>query len=336
MRIAVDAMGGDHAPGKIVQGALDAAGCFDGVEVLLAGVPALMKPFLPETIPSNVEIIGCEEIVEMDEPPVEAIKGKKDSSLRRIFEMVGAGKADAAVSAGNTGATVAAASMLVGPLEGCRRPGIAAPFPAKGRHTIVIDVGANISPRPVHLLQYAVMARLFAREIVGTADPKVGLLNVGQEPGKGTHLVRVVHDLLAENIEGFVGNVEGRDIFDGSVDVVVCDGFVGNALMKCIEGYSAYLFSTLVANISANLPDNHSRLTGFIQDFIANNDYREYGGAPLLGIGAPVIIAHGSSDATAISNAIRVARDCGATDVNRLMVEALRDLDSRTGREDNR
>lgn len=336
MRIAVDAMGGDHAPGEIVQGALDAAGCLDGIEILLAGVPAQMKPFLPGTIPSNVEIVGCKEVVEMDEAPVEAIKGKKDSSLRRIFEMVAAGEADAAVSAGNTGATVAAASMLVGSLEGCRRPGIAAPFPAKGRHTIVIDVGANISPRPFHLLQYAVMARLFAREIVGTTDPKVGLLNVGQEPGKGTHLVRVVHNLLAENVEGFIGNIEGRDIFDGSVDVVVCDGFVGNALMKCVEGYSAYLVSTLVANISANVPDNHNRLTGFIHEFIADNDYREYGGAPLLGIGAPVIIAHGSSDATAASNAIRVARDCGATDVNGLMVEALRNLAFRTGRQDNR
>lgn len=327
MRIAVDAMGGDSAPGEIVRGAVEAHARFDDIEVLLAGIPEEIAPHLGAVVPERIRVIPCSETIDMRESPVDAIRRKKDSSLRRIIEMVAGGEADAAVSAGNTGAMVAAASMFIKPLGGCRRPGIAVKFPGKGGHTVVIDVGANISPKPFHLLQYAVMAQVFAREILGVRQPKVGLLSVGEEREKGTNLVKTTNALMKRHLQGFIGNCEGRDIFSGDVDVVVCDGFTGNVLLKVVEGYSSYLVATLIENIALSVPANHERLRGLIIDFIAGNDYREYGGAPLLGIDAPVIISHGSSNATAIANAVGVARDFAGHGVNELIVDALASID---------
>ena len=336
MRIAVDAMGGDSAPEEIVRGAVEACSRFDDIEVLLAGIPEAIAPHLGATVPERIHVIPCSETIDMREAPVDAVRRKKDSSLRRIIEMVAADKADAAVSAGNTGATVAAASMFIKPLEGCRRPGIAVKLPSKGGHTVVIDVGANISPKPLHLLQYAVMAQVFAREILGVREPKVGLLSVGEEREKGTDLVRTANALMSQHLQGFIGNCEGRHIFSGDVDVVVCDGFTGNAVLKASEGYASYLVSTLIENIAHSMSANHEGLRSIIIDFVADNDYREYGGAPLLGIDAPVIISHGSSNAMAIANAVGVARDFIGHGVNNLIVDALGAIDVANHAEDGK
>ncbi|MHC4712255.1 MAG: phosphate acyltransferase PlsX [Planctomycetota bacterium] len=327
MRIAVDAMGGDRAPEQVVKGALEAAARFDDVEIFLAGVPEKIGPLLPKEASSRIRTVACSEVVAMHEPPVEAIRRKRDSSLRRVFELAASKEADAVVSAGNTGATVAAASLLIKPLEGCRRPGIAARVPSREGHTLVIDVGANIAPRPVHFLQYAVMAQIFAREFLGVAQPSVGILSVGEEREKGTELVKSAHTLFSRHVSGFIGNAEGRDIFTGDFNVIVCDGFTGNVLIKALEGYAEFLVGTLVDNIARELPADHDRLENIISHFVAANDYREYGGAPLLGVESPVIICHGSSNSTAIANAIGVARGVTNKHVNDLIVDALRNLD---------
>ncbi len=335
MRIAVDAMGGDHAPGEVVKGALEAVARFDDIEVLLAGIPDKVEPLLPSKRPDRIRLIPCAETVEMGESPVEAIRRKKNSSLRRIFELTAAGEADAAISAGNTGATVAAASMLLRPLEGCRRPGIAATFPSAKGHTLLIDVGANIAPRPFHLLQYAVMAQVFAREVMGIAQPSVGILNVGTEDEKGTELVKSAKGLMSGHVGGFVGSVEGRDIFNGSVDVVVCDGFVGNVLLKATEGLASYLISYFLDHMKEVFNLREAGSEEKMRAFVARNDYTEYGGAPLLGVEKAAIISHGSSNAKAISNAIKVARDFSRRQVNRLITDALADLDESTEKEEN-
>ena len=334
MRIAVDAMGGDHAPHEIVKGALEAVGRFRDIQVLLAGHSRRMREFLPSPVPKAIKIVQCQEVVEMGKSPVEALRRKKNSSLRRIFELTAAGEADAAISAGNTGATVAAASMLLRPLEGCRRPGIAASFPSAKGHTVLIDVGANIAPKPSHLLQYGIMAQVYAREVLGIAQPSVGILNVGTEEEKGTELVKAARRLLSEHVSGFVGNVEGRDIFNGSVDVIVCDGFVGNVILKGTEGAASFLISRLLGYIREVLPPSVNLSTENMRAFIAQSDYTEYGGAPLLGIDKVAIISHGSSNAKAIANAIRAARDFGAKHVNELIVEALGRVGEPAGKED--
>lgn len=333
MRIALDAMGGDHAPREIVRGALEAIERFGDVEVLLAGRPEAVGEFLPKPAPARIEIVACAEVVEMAESPVEAIRRKKDSSLRRIFELTAAGKADAAISAGNTGATVAAASMLLKPLPGCRRPGIAASFPSTKGHTVVIDVGANITPKPLHLLQYGIMAQVFAREVLGVSDPKVGILNVGTEEEKGTDFVKESRTLLAASLPCFVGSVEGRDIFNGSVDVIVCDGFVGNALLKCTEGCATYVVSHLLSHMKEILPAEGPAVAAQLRAFIARTDYTEYGGAPLLGVEKVAIISHGSSNSKAIASAIRVARDFGARDVNAKISGALAAVETSAAKE---
>jgi len=333
MRIAVDAMGGDYAPREIVQGALEAVSRFSDVEILLAGIPDKISAFMPSSRPAAIRIVPCREVVDMGESPVEAIRRKKDSSLRRIFELTAAGETDAAISAGNTGATVAAATMLLRPLEGCKRPGIAADFPSTKGHTVVIDVGANIMPRPWHLLQYGIMAQVFAREVMGIAQPSVGILNVGTEEEKGTDLVKAARGLLEHHVAGFVGSVEGRDIYNGAVDVVVCDGFVGNALLKATEGFASYFTSHLLESLGQEAGDNGGASASRLSEVIKKIDYTEYGGAPLLGVDKATIISHGSSNAKAIANAIRVARDFGARQVNRLIVEALAEVEEPGERE---
>jgi glycerol-3-phosphate acyltransferase PlsX len=333
MRIAVDAMGGDYAPKEIVLGALEAVKRFEDVEIILAGQPEKVNAFLPKPLPKRIKVVACREVVEMGDSPVEAIKRKKDSSLRRIFEMTASGEADAAISAGNTGATVAAAAMLLRPLEGCKRPGIAATFPSQKGHTLLIDVGANITPRPWHLLQYGIMAQVFAREVMGIAQPSVGILNIGTEDEKGTELVKAARGLLAGHVAGFVGSVEGRDVFNGAVDVVVCDGFVGNVLLKGTEGLGAYLVSAFLDHIKEALGDASEESSAKLRSFSAKVDYTEYGGAPLLGVEKPAIISHGSSNAKAIASAIRVARDFGARHVNRLIVEALAEAEEPADKE---
>jgi phosphate acyltransferase len=333
MRIAVDAMGGDRAPEEIVKGAVEAAGRFEDLEILLPGIPEKIAPFLHGKGVERIKVIPCREVVEMGESPVEAIRRKKDSSLRKTFDLTAAGEADAAISAGNTGATVAAATMLLKPLDGCKRPGIAAMFPGMRGSTVLIDVGANISPRPSHLLQYGIMAQVFAREVMGIAQPSVGILNVGEEEEKGTDLVKAARGLLSSHVSGFVGNVEGRDIYNGSVDVIVCDGFVGNIVLKGTEGLATFILSLVAEYTKDAIAQGNTDLKAKMASLMARLDYTEYGGAPLLGVEKTTIICHGSSNAKAITNAIRVARDSGLRQVNRRIVEALSAVEEPSDRE---
>lgn len=329
MRVALDAMGGDQAPTEIVIGALQGAAQSSDVEVLLVGderrIGESVESYGQEA-PANVRTIHAAETIEMGESPVSSVKQKRDSSIVKCVSMVADGEADAVVSAGNTGAFVAAAQMLLRRLKGVKRPGIAATFPSLSGVCTVIDVGANIKCKPEHLYQYGVMASIFARDVIGRHDPKVGLLNIGEEDAKGNELVKRTRELLSDSQLTFVGNVEGRDIFRGECDVIVCEGFVGNVVLKVSEALAENMMAMLKAGAEKDawatlgmalckpaLDELHNRI-----------DYSEYGGAPLLGIDGICIICHGRSDRRAIANAIREAAGFSQHEVNQQIVAAVR------------
>src|SRR5262245_22420950 len=245
MRIALDAMGGDHAPGPIVAGAVEAVACEPELTVVLVGDQAQVQPLLPASAPGRdrLELFHCTQVVGMDEKPVEALRRKPDNSIKRCWELLAKGAADGIVSAGHTGAMVAGGHFLKRFLKGVQRPGIAAVLPTERGPCVLLDVGANIAARPEHLLQYGIMGRLYAQHILQVADPKIGLMNVGSEDSKGHDLARDTHALFNSSTlrDRFVGNVEGRDIHKGAADVVVCDGFVGNVVLKYSEGVFDFL-----------------------------------------------------------------------------------------------
>jgi glycerol-3-phosphate acyltransferase PlsX len=262
----------------------------------------------------------------MAEPPVEAIRRKPDSSMRRAMELVARREADAVISAGNTGAFVAAAHMIVKRLPGVRRPGISVVFPTFHGPVVVIDVGANVDCRPAHLMQYGLMASLYARKVLRIENPRVGILSIGEESAKGNELAREAGDLLEASPMNYRGNAEGRDLFGGRFDVVVCDGFVGNIVLKCVEAMAESLFLSLreeLKTLDANLT---ARLGPVLADLARRHDSAEYGGAPLLGVDGVVIICHGNSGARAVTNAFRAAGTYARTQVNREIVEALAQL----------
>ena len=325
-RIAVDAMGGDHAPREIVLGAIEAVRQLPDVEVFLVGAPDLIGPLLEaEGVQGEprLRVVPATGVVAMDERPVEAIRRKPDSSVARAVGMVAAREADAVFSAGNTGAMVAACTLGLRPLEGVKRPGIAVDLPADRGTCTAIDVGANIQPRALHLFQYAVMASTYVEVILGVANPRVGLLNVGEEDGKGTDLVREAFRLLTESRMNFVGNVEAREIHRGVCDVLVCDGFVGNILLKLIEGVGEKLFRMVIEAITQVCPQSEQACIAAIRDITNRVDYAQYGGAPLLGVDGIAIIGHGRSHATAVANAIRVATEFSRYRLNELFVQRL-------------
>jgi glycerol-3-phosphate acyltransferase PlsX len=325
-RIAVDAMGGDQAPREIVLGAIAAVRQFPDVEVFLVGVPDQIGPLLAtEGVggEQRLRVVPATGVVGMDERPVEAIRHKPDSSVARAVGMVAAGEADAVFSAGNTGAMVAACALGLRPLEGVKRPGIAVNLPTDQGTCTAIDMGANIQPRAVHLFQYAVMASTYVEVIKGVANPRVGLLNVGEEDGKGTDLVREAFRLLAESSMNFVGNVEAREIHRGVCDVLVCDGFVGNVVLKLIEGVGEKVFRMVIEAITRVCPESQQICTSTIRDIANQVDYAQYGGAPLLGVDGIAIIGHGRSHATAVANAIRVANEFSRYRLNELFVQRL-------------
>jgi len=325
-RIAVDAMGGDHAPREIVLGAIEAVRQLPDVEVSLVGVPELIGPLLEaEGVQGEprLGVVPATGVVTMDERPVEAIRRKPHSSVARAVGMVAAGEADAVFSAGNTGAMVAACTLGLRPLEGVKRPGIAVDLPTDRGTCTAIDVGANIQPRALHLFQYAVMASTYVEVILGVANPRVGLLNVGEEDGKGTDLVREAFRLLSESRMNFVGNVEAREIHRGVCDVLVCDGFVGNVLLKLIEGVAEKVFRMVIEAITQVCPQSQQACIAAIRDIANRVDYTQYGGAPLLGVDGIAIIGHGRSHATAVANAIRVASEFSRYRLNELFVQRL-------------
>src|SRR5262245_65118195 len=325
MRIALDAMGGDHAPGPIVVGAVQAVAADPEITVVLVGDKARVEPLLPADAPRDrIEIFHCAHPIGMDESPVEALRAKPDNSIANCWQLLVGKKVDAIVSAGNTGAMVAGGLLSRRFLNGVRPPGIATVMPTAKGPCAIIGVGANVHPRATHLYQYGVMGSIFARHILGKENPTVALMNIGEEEGKGHDLAVDAWNLLKAGLkERFVGNIEGRDIHRGAADVVVCDGFVGNVILKTSEGVFDFIMKTVAKEIVMPLPnDSGTAITAF-QTLLARYDYSTFGGAPLLGVDGICIICHGSSKEVAIRNAIGVATKNARMKLNEKIVEEL-------------
>jgi len=319
LTVAVDAMGGDRAPAEIVAGAVQAADVLD-IEVLLAGRADAIAAELPGGVPAGIEVLDCSEVVEMDDDPASAIRRKKDSSLVRCAEAVRDGRAAAMVSAGNTGGAMAAALLRMGRIKGVARPAIAAPIPVPGATpTLLVDSGATVDCQPEWLVQYAHMGREYAALRYGIDKPRVGLLSNGEEPGKGDELRKAVHARLAD-LPGFIGNVEGRDLMTDKVDVVVTDGFTGNVALKTLEGSLRALVDLVLGVLfSEEHRAEGERVLPALLEAAAPLQPDNTGGAMLLGVDGACVISHGSSSATAVVNACRVAAECaGAGIVDRI------------------
>ena len=325
MRLAIDAMGGDFAPREIVRGALAARDALPEDEIILVGDSAAIRRELEQAgaAPDRLTIVHASQRVSMADLPVEAVRRKPDSSMRRATELMAQGKADAVISAGNTGAFVAAAHMVVKRLPGIRRPGISVVFPTFYGPVVLIDVGANVDSRPIHLLQYALMASLYARKVIGIENPRVGILNIGEESEKGNTLALESRRLIEKAPLRFCGNAEGRDIFNGRFDVIVCDGFVGNIVLKCVEALVSNMFQVIMEEFKTLDPKAAAPLGPVLKELRRRHDAEEYGGAPLLGVNGIVIICHGNSSARAITNALRAAATYARQQVNRTIVEAV-------------
>lgn len=324
VRIAVDAMGGDNAPREIVRGAVAAAQSGDAKVVLVGREEEIRRELDGLACPAGrIEVIHAEQVVTGDESPTEAFRKKPDSSIKRSMELVASADCQAVISAGSTGAAVAASMLLLKSLDGVLRAGICVAFPTPAGPCTVIDVGANIQCKPANLLQYAIMASEFSRNILGIDEPTVGLLNVGTEETKGTKLVRQTYSLLADSQLNFIGNVEGGDIHRGGAHVVVCDGFVGNVILKATEGLAEVLVGLALEELDDEGAAVEDRLSLALSAVAQRNDYAAYGGAPLLGVDGATIICHGRSSARAISNAIQVATQLVGHHVNDRIVEAI-------------
>jgi glycerol-3-phosphate acyltransferase PlsX len=318
-------MGGDFAPREIVRGAIAARDALPEDEIILVGDAAAIRRELQEAgaARDRLTIVHASQRVGMADLPVEAVRRKPDSSMRRATELMAQGKADAVISAGNTGAFVAAAHMVAKRLPGIRRPGISVVFPTFYGPVVLIDVGANVDSRPVHLLQYALMASLYARKVIGIENPRVGILNIGEESEKGNSLALESRQLIEKAPLRFCGNAEGRDIFNGRFDVIVCDGFVGNIVLKCVEALVSNMFQVIMQEFKDLDPKAAAPLGPVLKELRRRHDAEEYGGAPLLGVNGIVIICHGNSSARAITNALRAAATYARQQVNRTIVEAV-------------
>jgi glycerol-3-phosphate acyltransferase PlsX len=333
MRIALDAMGGDHAPGPIVAGAVEAVRDQPDLTVVLVGDRAGIEAELanaPDAPLERLPVVHAAEVVGMHEKPVEALRKKRDNSISKCWGLMAGGEVKAVVSAGNTGAMVASALFNAKMfLPGVRRPGIAAIFPSHQGPIVLIDVGANMNPKAEDLYQYGVMGAIYAETILGVTEPRIGLMNVGTEEEKGTDLTKATRGLFQNSplAARFVGNVEGRDIYEGHARVVVCEGFVGNVLLKAGEGAVEFLFATLkqeLAGLLPGLPAEAGRaISACLKDLKTRFEYQEFGGGPLLGIRGACIICHGSSGARAIKNALRIAGTMAEDRLGQLIVEQL-------------
>ena len=326
-RIVLDAPGGDAPLAERVAGALNAARLYPDTTILLCGPERELDEVMAGLggPPSNVQVVDAPEVVSMRESPVRALREKKHSSIVVGVEMVARGEADAFVSAGNTGAVAAASTLKMGRLKGVQRPGIAAAMKLIDHVAVAIDVGANVDCKPVHLLQYGIMASVFAEGILGIKNPRVGLLNVGEEEAKGNDLSKQTFELLSKSSVNFVGNVEPGQFMQHGCDILVCDGFVGNVVLKMGEGVLMKLLGWMREEVSSS---TRYKLGFFLcRDMFRHlkqcADYTEYGGAPLLGVNGITIITHGTSDARAIQNAIREARSFVEHHVNERIEEAI-------------
>ena len=333
IKIVVDAMGSDNAPRSEVDGAIAAAKGY-GVQVILAGDENLLKPMLRERSADGLplEVRHATQTIAMDEKPAAVLRKKKDSSIHVAAALVRDGIASGLVSAGNTGAVMAVSKMLVGVVPGVDRPALATVVPTLKGRAVLLDVGANVTCKPHHLVQFALMGHLFSKQIVGVASPRVGLMSVGEEETKGTDLTKGVHGALKELNLNFIGNVEGRDIYSGRADVIVCDGFTGNVALKTSEGLVEAMLQLMKEELSKSLQAKLGALLSMasFRRLKRRLDYSEYGGAPLIGLRGVCIICHGRSSANAMKNAIRVAKEFAENRVNEKLREELGQLSSRS------
>ncbi len=331
MRIALDVMGGDHGPRATVDGAylyLKEAPKED--RVILIGDQELIKERLkhiPEKYHERLIIVHAPENIGMNESPTEAFKKKQNSSMVVGLKLHASGEADAFVSAGHTGAQMAGSLLTLKRIPGVKRPAIGSFLPSEKGMVFMIDVGANVDCKPIHLLQFALMANIFVSEVFRQKDLKIGLLSIGEEEKKGNALTLSAHQLLKENLPNFYGNVEGRDILKGKTDIIVCDGFVGNALLKMAESVMGVIVKAIKRNIGTNLLTNFGAflVKPAFTELKRSYDYQEYGGVPLLGVDGISVICHGSSTARAIKNALKVAREMSVHQVNKRIAERLRE-----------
>ncbi|MGG2199606.1 phosphate acyltransferase PlsX [Paenibacillus validus] len=311
MRIAIDAMGGDHAPAAQVEGALLAAAEWSDTTVVLVGDSARIEPLLQGRKPANVEVRHASEIIEAEDEPVKAVRRKKDASMVIAGRMVKDREVDAMISAGNTGALMTTGLLVVGRIRGIERPALAPMLPSlDGEGVLALDLGANMDATPEQLVQYAIMGSIYRSKVHGLKEPRVGLLNVGTEAMKGNELTKAAYPLLEQAPVRFVGNIESRDILKKPCDVIVCDGFAGNIMLKSLEGAASVIFSVLKTEFTRTW---YTKLAAAvvkkgIGQFRKKMDYNEHGAAPLLGVDGLVLKSHGSSNALAIKNAVRQAR----------------------------
>ncbi|MFW6132792.1 MAG: phosphate acyltransferase PlsX [Planctomycetota bacterium] len=327
MRVGIDAMGGDQAPAPQVGGAVaarDLLGADD--RIVLIGREEAIRDQLADVGDWQrfIEIRHAPDVIGMNELPVETLRARPGSSVAVMTEMHRDGELDACISAGNTGAFVAAAQMRLRRLRGVHRPGIAIITPTYRGPVAVCDVGANVNCRPQHLHQYGVMASEYVKAVAGISSPRVGLLSIGQEDAKGNELVRGAHEMLRDSPHiHFVGNVESRDLFGGVCDVLACEGFVGNVVLKLMEGMAESIIEAILSELTASMPDHVEMIRAAARDMLAKYDFNEYGGAPLLGVAGICIIAHGASNERGIMNAVRVAINFASGGVNQRIVELL-------------
>ncbi|MFQ3543367.1 phosphate acyltransferase PlsX [Halobacillus rhizosphaerae] len=327
MKLAIDAMGGDHAPEEIVKGAVQAAKSIPNLTITLIGDEEKIRPFLNNE--KNITIIHTTEVITSEDEPVRAVRRKKNASMVLMANEVKEGRADGCISAGNTGALMSAGLFIIGRMPGVDRPALSPTLPTQdGQGFLMLDVGANVDAKPEHLLQYAVIGSIYAEKVRNINKPRVGLLNVGTEDGKGSDLTKKAFQLMKEAPIHFIGNVESRDLLDGAADVVVTDGFTGNVALKTIEGTALTMFSMMKKTFMSSLKTKLA--AGLVKKDLkklqTQLDYSEYGGAGLFGLSAPVIKAHGSSNQRAVYNAIRQACQMVERDVTTTITTMLNEL----------
>ena len=339
MQIAVDAMGGDHAPQSPVEGAVRAV-TEDGTSVFLVGDRSRIEAelsrlgFSGQSGHRRLEVVHAEEVVGMDEPAITPIRKKRRSSIRLCAELVKEGRAQAMVTAGNTGAAMISAKMVIGTVAGVDRPALAAVLPNLRGRTVLLDVGANVDTKPVHLREFAVMGHFYAQEVIGTPAPRIGLMSIGEEEGKGNDVTREVFKVLKTTGLNFLGNVEGQDVFNGNADVIVCDGFVGNVILKSAEALADMIFRMLREEVESTPRTKAGYVLAkpAFDRFRQRTDYSEYGAAPLLGVNGGCFIGHGRSNPRAIQNAIRRAVEFSAAQLDRKIHDKIAELHSQEAR----
>jgi glycerol-3-phosphate acyltransferase PlsX len=327
MRIAIDAMGGDHAPNEIIQGALDSIKLLDDDDtIIIVGPEDIIEPEINRKKFSHqkIKVVNAPDIIKMDDPPVESLRQKPKSSIAVMSKLAKRGETDAVLSAGNTGACVAAFQMRMRNLPQVNRPGIAAVFPTFGGPVTICDVGANIACKPINLYQYAVMASIYSKHIVGIEDPKIALISIGQEDAKGNEVVKKARELIKSDPNlNFIGNIEGRDIFHGVCDVAICDGFVGNVVLKLSEGLVDGIFKAIKNELMQEKLRLALKFKPVMMRIYQKYDYHEYGGALLLGVNGTAIIGHGSSKSRTFKNAIISSKKFFSSKINDKIIDTL-------------